>query len=922
MVKGTPKDFEFFFLYSFAICAVIDTVSAYACFRRPHQYAAVLNNFLQIMENICRDFMPTFDREKDRNNRLMDWFLISLTIAYPINGFVISCHYILFPDWSAYAISMVPPEYRILPLKIMFGFWYFYALQVIWSILLNSVVYLFTTGRYTWLLLHEFMCRPGGDPNQKTTGAFRDISNIQVNYRKLEMMHLKIIEGPSATILPLEFVILHLALFANFSLISYGRIMTPINTAILLIWTVVGTGFVLIALDYCGTLFKKGVKVLGSMKKYNWGSKQNNMVMKKFVRSCRPIQIGYGRMYVIRKVSVFKFLRDLTKDEFMPNFDAEKFPPNKLHDLSGFLTGFYHPFAATVITCHYIIFPDWPSYITSLIPSESLTLPIKIAFGIFWFCELQMIWAILLINFVGMTTIGKYLGIILDEFFCQPRVRGVTINYLTTPKFRDMDTIRMNLRKLQVFHLNLMELFSLTIVPAQSLILNLTLFSNFSLIRYWKQMNVTNIAILLLWAIGGTFACLLMITSCAYLTDKSNMILRSARSKDWGSRKNNKVMGKFLKSCQPLRFGHGKMYVIKQKSVLKFLKTLVRGTFRVLLTIESYAVTQTILHMINGQATNFQFFFLYAITICCAISLVSSYPALSRPEEYAAIFNNFHQYMADVKEEYMPDFNAEKYKVNKLFSGILMALTIYCPICGFIISCHYIPFYDWPVYLISNVPQEYRSFPLIIVFGIDYFYALQMTWSLLLINAVCLLTTGLYNWLLLNEFVCRNGEVQGQKTVSRFRDISEIQVNYRKFELMNLKLLKLYCGIIIPLEGVILNLALFSNFSLIMYKHLLTPINAAILVLWTVAGTGFVLVGLTYCGALYLKGVKVLGSMKKKDWGSARNNKLMKKFVKSCIPIQIGYGRMYVIRKVSVFKFLRSLTKGTVRVLLMCKKHT
>ncbi|CAL8140109.1 unnamed protein product [Orchesella dallaii] len=335
-----------------------------------------------------------------------------------------------------------------------------------------------------------------------------------------------------------------------------------------------------------------------------------------------------------------------------------------------------------------------------------------------------------------------------------------------------------------------------------------------------------------------------------------------------------------------------------------------------------YTTIQTILHIVNGHTTDFPFFFLYSITICCAVTLIASYPALTQPDEFAAMMNNYHRYMDGVKLEYMPSFNSEEYLVNKLLNGMLMVITVGCPFCGFLVSCHYILFYDWSVYLISIVPQEYKTWPLITFFGLDYFYGLQTVWAVMLNTCVYFTTTGLYNWLMLREFFCSNdGTVNGQKTSRKFRDISVIQVNYRKFEMMQLKHVRLYCGILIPFEGVILNLALFCNVSLIRYNHLISLINVGILLIWTVGGTGFVLIGLTYCGALYNKGVKVLGSMKKKDWGSAFNNKLMKKFVKSCIPIQIGYGRMYVIRNVSVFKFLRSFTRGTVRVLLMCKKH-
>jgi len=46
----------------------------------------------------------------------------------------------------------------------------------------------------------------------------------------------------------------------------------------------------------------------------------------------------------------------------------------------------------------------------------------------------------------------------------------------------------------------------------------------------------------------------------------------------------------------------------------------------------------------------------------------------------------------------------------------------------------------------------------------------------------------------------------------------------------------------------------------------------------------------------------------------------MKKFQKACKPIVVGYGKQFVIGKTSLFTFQRGVTRGTVRLLLTCKK--
>ncbi|CAL8140111.1 unnamed protein product [Orchesella dallaii] len=672
MANGQTTDFSFFFLYSITICCAVTLIASYPALARPEEFAATMNNFYRYMDGVKREYMPTFNSEDCLVNKLFNGIFMGISIACPLCGFLVSCHYILFYDWPVYLTSIVPQQYRTWPVIILFGLLYFYGLQMVWAVVLTNSTYFMTTGFYNWLMLNEFLCSNNGRLNaQKTTSNFRDISVIQVYYRRFEMVQTKHVRLVCGTIIPLEAVLLNLAVFCNFCLIAYKHLLTPINIGILLVWSVGGTVFALVGFTYCGALYNKGVKVLGSMRKKDWGSARDNKLMKMFAKSCIPIQIGYGRM------------------------------------------------VSNPVGEHLVRYPI-------------------------------------------------YLEQSHEDYTCNRE-----------------------------------------------------------------------------------------------------------------------------KPTSPFKF----IYLC-------------------------YTAIQTILYMMNGQVVDFPFFFLYAVTICCVVTLIASYPALARPEEFAATLNNYHRYMDSMKREYMPTFNSEECLVNKLFNGILIAITVACPLCGLFVNCHYILFQDWSVYPISIVPQQYRTWPVIILFGLDYFYMLQTVWAVVLTNSTYFMTTGFYNWLMLNEFLCSNGRLNAQKRMSKFRDISVIQLNYRKFEMLQIKHLRLVCGTIIPLERVILNLALFCNFCLIAYKPLLAPINTGILLVWSVGGTVFALIGLTYCGALYNKGVKVLGSIKKKDWGSARNNKLIKMFVKSCIPIQIGYGRMYVLRKVNVLKFLRSLTRGTIRVLLMWKKQT
>ncbi|CAL8143369.1 unnamed protein product [Orchesella dallaii] len=273
--------------------------------------------------------------------------------------------------------------------------------------------------------------------------------------------------------------------------------------------------------------------------------------------------------------------------------------------------------------------------------------------------------------------------------------------------------------------------------------------------------------------------------------------------------------------------------------------------------------------------------------------------------------------------QFMSSWNPEEDTVSRAFDALLMVTTIAFPFSGLVVSSHYIPFSHWSSYAISVLPSNYQSTPFKIVYGVWWFLFLQIIWAILLIGAFFVLTTARHTWLLLGEFHCgRKLQNVRMKTSSELRKIETIRFKYRILEVLHLKLTLLWREFILPLESLILMLGIFGNFTLITYSEILTPLNAAIILIWVLVATSFVILGLNFGGALYTRGCEVLGSMKNNDWGSRTNNKIMKKFVKSCRPIQIGYGRMYAIRKLSVLKYLRTLTKGTMRVLLTLKKYS
>lgn len=350
------KDFQYYYTYALAVCAVFDIISGFPTFRRPELAAATITEFWHLMDdvasklfkfltrnsaknnlikkqNICNfeslaEFMPSFNRGRSSINIIFNLFFVWLGFLCPMAGLFIGCHYFFFPRWPCYFSSLIPIEYFTFPVYIFFGFGYVAGLQMLWSLLFTNTIFLTTVGYYMWFLTTEYFCFPDtGKPPpgiqamkiwkcQKTRRGFRSFQSIPFQYRKLQIFHLNFMEVCSSFIVPLQTIITKLGLFCNVSLIKYRHILNIANTVILMFWSFGSTMIALVALTLCAHLHVKTTKMLKTIKNKDWGSPQKNKVMKKFVRSCTPISYGYGRIYVIRKVSVLKFLRHLTRGTF------------------------------------------------------------------------------------------------------------------------------------------------------------------------------------------------------------------------------------------------------------------------------------------------------------------------------------------------------------------------------------------------------------------------------------------------------------------------------------------------------------------------------------------------------------------------------------------------------------------------------
>lgn len=280
----------------------------------------------------------------------------------------------------------------------------------------------------------------------------------------------------------------------------------------------------------------------------------------------------------------------------------------------------------------------------------------------------------------------------------------------------------------------------------------------------------------------------------------------------------------------------------------------------------------------------------------------------------------------------MPDFDPNRSESNKIHDLLILCNNIASYTCGILIACHYFFFPHWPCYFTSFYPGQDVHVTYLILNGVQYFYTIQFVWTILTNQSTFLMTYGWFMIQISNEYFCfsdktreelitfREQKYRGrQKIMSNFRTSDVFPLKYRQFQILHLQFNEVYSSAIMPMQTVVTFLAVFCNFSLVRHKGKLTTSNVVILWIWTAGATGFWLIVLFYCGSMYNQSARVLLIIRNNDWGSKRKNTMMKKFVRSCSPISYGYGKMYVIRMISTFKFITNVTRGTFKVLLTVK---
>lgn len=315
--------FALFRLYEHDLCLLMNGCCSF--FRYIHGKSGIIgdkyvfrnseNDFkTKIFFNVSAEYMPNLNPDKNHHNVVLEGCLTVFgTACFLSNAFCIS-FLIYDPRGVIFLGELIPEKYFYLSVKLMVILYHSYLLLVVhMSILLiggAALVYAFYT---VPIYVRELRL---GQRKYFTLPSLRTPENVRHVYRTLQVLQANILAVFGVFLVLNNAQCMITSLYANFVLIRYWSALETMSKGQLCTWSVLVTGYWCVILEIGRFFFERGTKVQGSWRGDKWGSRFENLQMKKFRLSCKPILLRYGTQFVIRRANVLVFMRGITRGTF------------------------------------------------------------------------------------------------------------------------------------------------------------------------------------------------------------------------------------------------------------------------------------------------------------------------------------------------------------------------------------------------------------------------------------------------------------------------------------------------------------------------------------------------------------------------------------------------------------------------------
>jgi hypothetical protein len=159
-------------------------------------------------------------------------------------------------------------------------------------------------------------------------------------------------------------------------------------------------------------------------------------------------------------------------------------------------------------------------------------------------------------------------------------------SYNTGGRLRLTNNLKLEYRKLEVLHLNVMDVMGWVILPEQALMADAIMFMNYALITVGYELGGITITVIVIFAVFIMTVWVTILEACGIYHKQAETLIESFKygnGHGW-NRKEKLYMDKFRKSCRPLGFRSGGGFCIKRLTGVKFIQGIVVGTLRIALS--------------------------------------------------------------------------------------------------------------------------------------------------------------------------------------------------------------------------------------------------------------------------------------------------------------------------------------------------
>lgn len=258
--------------------------------------------------------MPYYDPNREFSAKLFDFLIVLTACATSGVLLITSLFFLLFPNTPILISSSIPSTW-FAPFRLTMAYIFPHYLCISMCAVFGAMLGVLAI--YGVLVVPFLMKEIRLDrTNYKSRKLLRQPLHLTHFYRSAQILQIRLLTMVQFMIIPTQTLISYLILFSSVMLIKFGNIMSLVSKGMLVSWILASLIFWASSLAIGGHMYWFGKKILVSWKCYSWSNRRDKVYMSKFRKSCKPLMLNFGRTYVIRPLSVLKFLRGISRGIF------------------------------------------------------------------------------------------------------------------------------------------------------------------------------------------------------------------------------------------------------------------------------------------------------------------------------------------------------------------------------------------------------------------------------------------------------------------------------------------------------------------------------------------------------------------------------------------------------------------------------